>query len=42
MRAIDLMLKDLLQIIRDRKSLIFLVLLPIAFDLLRFDLQCAG
>ena len=33
MRAVDLMLKDLLQIIRDRKSLIFLVLLPIAFTI---------
>jgi ABC-2 type transport system permease protein len=33
MRVIDLMLKDLLQIIRDRKSLIFLVLLPIAFTI---------
>ena len=33
MRAIDLMLKDLLQISRDRKSLIFLVLLPIAFTI---------
>ena len=33
MRAIDLALKDLLQIIRDRKSLIFLVLLPIVFTI---------
>ena len=33
MHAIDLMLKDLLQIIRDRKSLVFLVLMPIVFTI---------
>src|SRR5918912_2633693 len=33
MRAIDLALKDLLQIARDRKSALFLVLMPIAFTL---------
>ena len=33
MRALDLALKDLLQIIRDRKSLVFLVLLPIVFTI---------
>ncbi len=33
MRVIDQALKDLLQILRDRKSLIFLVLLPIAFTI---------
>ncbi len=34
MRAIDLALKDLLQMVRDRKSAIFLVALPILFTLL--------
>jgi ABC-type Na+ efflux pump permease subunit len=33
MRVIDLALKDLLQVVRDRKSIIFLVLMPIAFTL---------
>ncbi len=33
MRMIDLALKDLLQVIRDRKSIVFLVLVPIAFTL---------
>ncbi len=33
MRVIDLAFKDLLQVVRDRKSLVFLVLVPIAFTL---------
>ncbi len=33
MRVIDLALKDLLQVLRDRKSIVFLVLVPIAFTL---------
>jgi ABC-2 type transport system permease protein len=33
MRILDLALKDLLQILHDRKSVIFLVLMPIAFTL---------
>ncbi len=33
MRVIDIAFKDLLQVVRDRKSIIFLVLMPIAFTL---------
>lgn len=33
MRVLDLALKDLLQIVRDRKSALFLVLMPVAFTL---------
>ncbi len=33
MRIVDIALKDLLQIVRDKKSLLFLVLMPIAFTL---------
>ena len=31
MRILDILLKDLSQILRDRKSLVFLVLMPVAF-----------
>ena len=34
MSAIDLMIKDLVQILRDRKSLMFILIMPIAFTLL--------
>ena len=34
MRILDIALKDLRQVIRDKKSLLFLVLMPIAFTLL--------
>jgi ABC-2 type transport system permease protein len=34
MRILDIALKDLLQVIRDKKSLLFLVLMPIAFTLI--------
>lgn len=34
MSAIDLMIKDLTQILRDRKSLMFILIMPIAFTLL--------
>lgn len=33
MRAIDLMLKDLRQVLRDRKSLLFLLVMPIVFTM---------
>ena len=33
MHVIDLALKDLLEVVRDRKSVVFLVLMPIAFTL---------
>ena len=34
MSAIDLMIKDLTQILRDRKSLMFILIMPIAFTLM--------
>jgi len=34
MRVLDIALKDLLQVIRDKKSLLFLVLMPVAFTLI--------
>ncbi len=34
MRVLDIVLKDLIQVIRDKKSLLFLVLMPIAFTLI--------
>lgn len=34
MRVLEIALKDLMQVMRDRKSLIFLVLMPVAFTLL--------
>ncbi len=34
MGAIDLMIKDLTQIVRDRKSLMFILIMPIAFTLM--------
>ena len=33
-RIFDITLKDLMQILRDRKTLLFLLIMPIAFTLL--------